>query len=119
MWADLIHDANCEQDVYFLLDAYIEGLRYADQLRLLPAYLVRMPVEGESDVGLRFGRLMFSKDGAADAAVMRQAQQVFGSAMLKLKALRGETIMPLTNSERGIAAQFAAAQQAANRIGAK
>ena len=53
MLRDVIVEARTEYEIFFLLTAYLESLRYCDKLSLLPEHLTRLPCSGIDDVRVR------------------------------------------------------------------
>ena len=90
--ADLIRDAESESDVYRLLTTFVEALRYADRLGMLPKFLTTLPLRGMVDLESRFARLVSelgtgAADGSGVALVEKEAREIFGTALHRLRAL--------------------------------
>ncbi len=112
--ADLIRDAESESDVFRLLTAFVEALRYADRLGMLPQFLTTLPLKGVVDLESRFGRLVVelgtgAADGGGASQVAKEAREIFGTALHRLRALPpgGEAdsrLLPDTDREEAGAA---------------
>jgi len=84
--------ARSEYQVHFLLTAYIEHLQYSDCARFLPAHLTALPLNGVSDLKRRHDVLgvliaIFSQDVSAAEGVIRDAYELFGIALQRLRCL--------------------------------
>jgi hypothetical protein len=96
MISDVILEANTEHEVFFLLTAYVESLRYCDKLGTLPHNLTRLPLSGMGEVqnkfvGLRAALIAEGKDyGPGTHAILREAADIFGAAVDRLDWLTGK-----------------------------
>lgn len=92
MIGDVILEASSEHEIFFLLTAYVESLRYCDKRATLPEALTRLPLSGLGDVrnklegiNAEIGR---SAGGtAARQAVLSEAADIFATALERLKRL--------------------------------
>jgi hypothetical protein len=90
---DLIRDANSEHEVHFWTTAYIESVRYGDQLGLLPERVTRLPLTGARDIRERFDGLVIELDAASRqlndrfCTAIKEALQVFGAGIARLKLI--------------------------------
>jgi hypothetical protein len=57
MISDVIAEAGTEHEIYFLLTAYLESVRFGDRFGLLPEHITRLPVSGPADVKKRLDDL--------------------------------------------------------------
>ena len=99
MIIDVILDANTEHEIFFLLTAYVESLRYCDKLGTLPQDLTRLPLSGVGDVQGKFVELRaeIGKPAAAGGrthAILREAADVFGAAVDRLDRLAQTAEIP-------------------------
>jgi hypothetical protein len=100
MISDVILEANNEHEIFFLLTAYVESLRYCDKLGTLPQGLTRLPLSGAGDVQSKFiGIRAVLNDEVEDCgtrtyAILREAVDVFGAAVDRLDRLAEAGAMP-------------------------
>ena len=93
---DIIREAETEHDVYFLLTAYVEAVRFGDKLNCLSEPMTRLPFTGMDDVSGRFEKLVAELDVASrrlddnTCEVIKEALHVFGTALNRLRSLAGE-----------------------------
>ena len=94
---DVIREAKSEHEVYFLLTAYVEAVRYCDRLSFLPAQVRELPLNGVEDVktridGLRaeLGRSSTRETDSRSRAIVRETADVLGDALNRLQWLEGE-----------------------------
>lgn len=59
---NVIAEAGNEHEIYFLLTAYLESVRFGDKFGLLPEHVTRLPVSGLADVTRRFDDLRSERD---------------------------------------------------------
>jgi hypothetical protein len=99
MISDVILEANNEHEIFFLLTAYVESLRYCDKLGT-PQGLTRLPLPGAGDVQSKFiGIRAVLNDEVEDCgtrtyAILREAVDVFGAAVDRLDRLAEAGAMP-------------------------
>jgi len=93
---DVIREATNEHEVYFLLTAYVEAVRYGDMLNYLPGQLRELPLNGFDDVrtrvdGLR-AELLRSSQGTGDRlqVIVRETTDLFSEALNRLQWLQWE-----------------------------
>ncbi|HUF81275.1 MAG TPA: hypothetical protein VMN03_09090 [Burkholderiales bacterium] len=97
MFTDVIGEAVTEREVYFLLSAYVEAVRYCDQLGSLPDPVCALPVAGTDDVRKRaevlgeICRTAVQRDHG-ERRVTSEALEIFVAAEGRLTALeRGKS----------------------------
>jgi len=90
---DAIRDAATEHEIYFLLTAYVEAVRYCDKLDTLPPAMKDLPVAGVNDVVARMEALRAGLGATPreERAVIREAIEIFGAALVRLGALASGT----------------------------
>jgi hypothetical protein len=100
MITDVIREAESEHQIYFLLTAYLEAVRYGDRLNLLPDALKRLPLTGMNDVKERFEQLFIELDSESKGlnhracAVLKEALHVFSTAINRLDTMAGTRQVP-------------------------
>jgi hypothetical protein len=93
---DVIREAKSEHEVYFLLTAYVEAVRYVDRMSLLPSSVRDLPLNGMDDVRARFDGLraeLGQANGGFDSrslAIVKESADILGDALARLKWLEGE-----------------------------
>ena len=93
---DVIREAKSEHEVYFLLTAYVEAVRYVDRMSLLPASVRDLPLNGMDDVKARFDGLraeLGQPNGGTDTrslAIVKESADILGDALARLQWLEGE-----------------------------
>lgn len=94
---DVIREAKSEHEVYFLLTAYVEAVRYCDRLSFLPAQVRELPLNGLEDVSTRIDGLRAELDRSstheADSqsrAIVKETADVLGDAWNRLQWLERE-----------------------------
>jgi hypothetical protein len=106
MFADAIRNTSSENEIYFLLTAYVEAVRYADKLNGLPAPLRRLPVADSTDTAKRYEELAVELNRSSRAqnepvgVVIKEALLVFGAAIERLDALPARHARVPTAAER-------------------
>jgi hypothetical protein len=86
----VIRDAESENEIYFLLTAYIEATQFGGRL---PEYLTNLPITGLKDVEARSQRLIMERDKASEqpsnkaGVIIEEALQIFDDALCRLKVL--------------------------------
>lgn len=91
--ADIIRTASTAREVYFLLASYVEAARYGDPSERLPAELRRLPIDGAIDLASRVYRLRAAFAAPLDVldeqdrAIVKEALEIFGCALKRLKYL--------------------------------
>jgi hypothetical protein len=98
---DVMRKVNTENEVKFLLAAYVETLPFYDFAHSLPHGVTDLPLAGMEDVRDRFETLLDIElsGGAAQAgervhAIVREAAEVFGVALTRLRTLRTNMHVP-------------------------
>ena len=93
---DVIREAKSEHEVYFLLTAYVEAVRYVDRMSLLPASVRDLPLNGVDDVKARFdglrtelGQLSHGNDSRS-RAIVKESAGILGDALARLQWLEQE-----------------------------
>lgn len=108
MMHNLILDATNKYEIYFLLTAYLESVRYGDKLGMLPKELTRLPCSGIDDIWQRLDALRAELQSPHAAshepreAILREAAATLGASVRRLRQLDGEA--PAALHEDGIAA---------------
>lgn len=103
MIADVIRNAATEHEIYFLLTAYVEAVRFCDTLNGLPERMTSLPLAGIDDVRSRFNKLVAELDAASKrldhkaCETIREALHIFGAALHRLGSLNAERRRPLEN----------------------
>ena len=95
MISEAICRLNSEDDILFLLTAYVETLQSYHAKKRLPPGVAALPLKNTADIGARFDELLGAQlCGLARArfdtqcAIAREATEIFGAAMTRLQALR-------------------------------
>jgi len=87
---DVIAEAGNEHEIYFLLTAYMESVRFGDKFGLLPEHITRLPLSGLADVTRRFDDLRTERDHATvrsndrTSVFISEALDVVGTARERL-----------------------------------
>ena len=84
--------ASSDYVVFFLTTAYIEALQHADCASALPTHLTTLPLDGMRDLKRRRDVLqaliaMYYPEQHASGSVLEEAQEVFETALRRLRAL--------------------------------
>jgi len=93
---EVIREAKSEHEVYFLLTAYVEAVRYVDRMSLLPASVRDLPLNGMDDVKARFDGLrveLGQSNGGPDTrslAIVKESADILGDALARLQWLEEE-----------------------------
>ena len=92
MMTDVIREAVSEHEIYFLLTAYVEAVRYADRLGCLPQPMRGLPLAGADDVAKRVEALQNLRGSSRAAAsceqsVLDEALGIFAAAQGRLGSL--------------------------------
>lgn len=92
MYKDVIREAKSEQEIYFLLNSYVEAVRFGDQLNVVPDPVKRLPLAGRTQVRQQYQKLVeLDKSSGAtnDSAntVIKEALPIFGAALERLESL--------------------------------
>lgn len=99
MIIDVIREASDEYEIFFLLTAYVEAVRYCDKLKNQPEYMRLLPLAGTIDLEVRIDKLKSelarpSHDpGDKDRLIVREAADIFDTALHRLHALQEEKSM--------------------------
>ncbi len=101
MFADTIRSANTEHEIYYLLTAYIETVRFSDHSRnCFPEPITRLPLNGIDDVRGRFTKLLLELDKASKSlddsscATIKEGVHALGVALSRLTVLDGRHSIP-------------------------
>jgi hypothetical protein len=103
MIADVIRNATSEHEIYFLLTAYVEAVRFCDKLNDMSEHMASLPLGGVDDVRTRFNKLVAGLDAASkrldDKAceTIREALHIFGAALHRLGSLNAHRHILLEN----------------------
>lgn len=93
MITNVIREANTKQDIYFLLTAYIEAVRFGDNLNCLPEHVTRLPLTGLKDLRGRSAKLIYELHGGSgrfddkQCVALKETLEVFDAALHRLKLL--------------------------------
>ena len=96
MITEVIREAETEHEVYFLLTAYVEAVRFGDKLNCLSESMTSLPLTGIDDVSERFDKLIGELDVASrrlddkTCEVIKEALYIFGAGLNHLRSLEGE-----------------------------
>lgn len=96
MISDVILEANSEHEIFFLLTAYVESIRYCDRLGTLPENLTRLPLSGIGDVQRKLEALNaglgqhFEDCNGRTNAILREAADILRAALDRLQWLARE-----------------------------
>lgn len=105
MISDVILEANTEYEIYFLLTAYVESVRYCDKLGFLPEDFTRLPLTGIGDVRTRLEefRLELEKlsigGNSKEHVILREAADIFGAALDRLQWLDQKACVPFRTED--------------------
>ena len=104
MFADKIRSANNEHEIYFLLTAYIETVRFSDKSHsYVPEAITRLPLNGIGDLRIRFTQLMVELDKASKSldgdscTIIKEGMHALGVALNRLTVLDEWHRRPLIN----------------------
>ena len=106
MFADVIREAKNEHEIYFLLTAYVEAVRFGDQLNLVPESVKTLPLAGNAHVRAQLQQLMVELDKASRnlndnaCVVIKEALHLFSTAADRLESLGGANPQPQPLPER-------------------
>jgi hypothetical protein len=106
MIADVIRNATTEHEIYFLLTAYLEAVRFCDKLNDVPEHMASLPLAGIDDVRIRFNNLVAELDAASKrldhkaCETIREALHIFGAARHRLGSLNADRRLPLGERRR-------------------
>lgn len=104
MISDVMHRASSEHEIFFLLTAYVESLRYSDIPGALPEHLTRLPLSGTGDVHRRRNALrtelntVTAEHTGKRRAILLEAANVLGAALERLEWLQQEACLPSRRS---------------------
>ena len=93
---DVIREARSEHEVYFLLTAYVEAVRYVDRMSFLPASVRELPLNGVDDVKARYDGLraelgqLSHGDDSRSLAIVKESADILGDALARLQWLEQE-----------------------------
>jgi hypothetical protein len=89
---DVICEADSEHEIYFLLTAYAEAVRYCDKLGTLPERITGLPFTGIDDLKQRLEemRASFADTVERNHEVAREAIEIFCAAIERLDTLISE-----------------------------
>ena len=75
-----LRDATSEHEIYFLLTAYVEAVRYCDKLNMLPPAMKDLPVSGAVDVVARMEALRAGLGATPVKSATSSAKPLISSA---------------------------------------
>lgn len=93
MIADVIRNAETQNEIYFLLTSYIEALQFSGALEDVAPQIVDLPLKGKMDLKVRFEKLMIELDSASKrlddktCLVIKEALHIFGTALTRLRTI--------------------------------
>ena len=94
--SDVIRDAVSEHEIYFLLTAYVDAVRYGDKPSALPGTMRDLPFVGVEDVRARVLSLQCElakpllETRIEDRSVVQEAMHIFRLALSRLEALESQ-----------------------------
>lgn len=98
---DVICHMNTEHEIRFLLTAYLENLQARRATHRLPPGVAVLPLQDAQDIAARFTELIGAElcglarsHCDAQGAIEKEAANIFGAAVARLHALRGDTLPP-------------------------
>ncbi len=115
MIVDAMHCLDSEQDVLFLLTAYVESLQCRHTEKRLPPRVDALPLTDATDVEARFTALLSAQlcglarpQAAAHDTIAREATDVFDAACARLQVLRSSAKAPSARGieRRGLMSEF-------------
>jgi len=93
-FSNAIQEADTEHEIFFLLVAHIEALRFCDQLRLLPWQTRDLPLAGSDDLKARiYGLQLRGRASDVDGGsrlVVEETIDVFRTALRRLAFLQAD-----------------------------
>ncbi|MEQ1772920.1 MAG: hypothetical protein ABL891_03970 [Burkholderiales bacterium] len=99
---DVMRRLNSENEIRFLLTAYIETLQFYDSAKRLPLGVATLPLGDVDDIEARFTELLGAElCGLArshcdtQGAIAREATEIFGAAFTRLQTLRQSAPSPV------------------------
>lgn len=108
MITDIIYEAESEHEIYFLLTAYLEAIRFSDKLNLLSDPIEMFPINSMDNVRRRFKEFIVELDRASKGLnhnaclVIKEAMLIFNIALNRLESLAGRTsLSPPEHRQRG------------------
>lgn len=86
---EVLREANTKHEIYFLLTAYVEAVRYCDKFHMLPQPMRDLPLAGNDDLRIRVERINAGIDRTdiLDRPVIREAGEIFAIALDRLDEL--------------------------------
>ena len=106
--SDAMHRLNTDQEVLFLLTAYVETLQCYQAEKRLPPGVAALPLIDAADVEARFTELLGAElCGLArshcdtQGAIACEATEIFGAAFARLQALRPSAAAPQMRMSEG------------------
>ena len=90
MIVEAISSAPSEHAVYFLVTAYMESLLHFEKSSGVPEPIMRLPVRGAEDLGMRLAVLRSSTSVPPEATVpLAEVSAVLDCAIRRLRGLNG------------------------------
>ena len=88
---EVIREASTEHEIYFLLTAYVEAVRYGDKFNTLPAQMRDLPLTNMANVKERVEGIKAGLDRTnfLDRPVIKEAMDIFIVALDRLVSLKG------------------------------
>jgi hypothetical protein len=106
MFSDVIREAGNEHEIYFLLTAYVEAVRFGDQLNLVPESVKTLPLVGVGHVRHQSQQLIVELDKASRnlndnaCVVIKEALHIFSTALARLESLGDAHQQPVPERRR-------------------
>ena len=100
MITDYIRQAKTEYEIYFLLTAYIQTVRFCDKVECMPKHMAALPLGGKADLQARFDGLIVDLDSASKrlddkaCVVIKEALVVLSSTLNRLWAIDNKRRWP-------------------------
>jgi len=94
MIIDVIRKAGDEHEIFFLVSAYVEAVRYCDKLKNFPEHMWHLPLAGTLDLETRAESLESELGNSSqdrserERLIVREAADIFAAALHRLRVLR-------------------------------
>jgi hypothetical protein len=114
MITNYIRKANTEYEIYFLLTAYIQTVRFCDKLEHMPKHMAALPLTGRDNLQARFDRLIVELDIASKRSddkacvIIKEALAVLSTALNCLWSLDNKRRCPQAGVDRQAAITWSA-----------
>lgn len=109
MITDVIVEAKSGPEIYFLLTAYLESVQFGDKFGLLPEHIMRLPLNGMTDLKQRLDDLERERERDGPCCLpsdktrlfIQEALEVMGTAVHRLACLARPESTSLVDPYRG------------------